>query len=185
MVLLSCTKGKQTENVLKPDEVLQSEFLAIAKGLDFDASKISLMTIKGIKERYGSFESWKNVYQTQKKLINSKKSLLKKGILTQSFTPSVFKIHLVNESYGLNFIFNIREDVYLLDAAEEAGLELPFSDRAGASTTCAMRCLEGDISDPEQTALNEAQKDEGYFLSCVAYVASDAKAKTHVEEELY
>ncbi len=57
MVLLSCTKGNQTENVLKPDEVLQSEFLAVAQGLDFDASKISLMTIKGIKERYGSFES--------------------------------------------------------------------------------------------------------------------------------
>jgi len=78
------------------------------------------------------------------------------------------------------------ESTYILDAAEEAGIELPWSCRAGACSSCAARAEGGaDWDQADQTFLGEQQMSGGYLLTCVAYPTGDCTIKTHVEDELY
>ena len=62
----------------------------------------------------------------------------------------------------------------ILDAAGRAGLDLPFSCRAGVCSTCRAKLLSGTAEMEHNVALEEWEVEAGYILCCQARPTSPA-----------
>jgi ring-1,2-phenylacetyl-CoA epoxidase subunit PaaE len=58
----------------------------------------------------------------------------------------------------------------VLDGAARAGIELPFSCRAGVCSTCRTKVVRGEVTMAQNYALEDWEVEQGYVLACQSQV---------------
>jgi len=82
---------------------------------------------------------------------------------------TTYQVRLINKKRSLDITIPIDENTTILDAAEEQGLELPFSCQSGSCSSCVGKVVEGEVDQSEQVFLDDEQAAKGFILLCVSY----------------
>lgn len=64
----------------------------------------------------------------------------------------------------------------ILEAAEEAGMDLPYQCRMGVCGVCSAKCVDGAPNEIDQSQgmfLSTSEKEEGYVLTCIGKPLSE------------
>jgi ferredoxin len=86
---------------------------------------------------------------------------------------------------GKTHTIQVSEDQTILQAADNAGIDLPNSCNAGVCTTCAAQIIEGTVDQTDGMGVSPELQKEGYVLLCVAYPRSNLKIESDKEEIVY
>ncbi|KAG5608787.1 hypothetical protein H5410_020068 [Solanum commersonii] len=99
----------------------------------------------------------------------------------QVSTMALYKVKLIDPNDIENEI-EVPDDRYILDTAEDAGMELPYSCRAGTCGTCAGQLSSGSVDQSEGSFLDESLIGKGYVLTCISYPRDDCIVHTHKQD---
>jgi ring-1,2-phenylacetyl-CoA epoxidase subunit PaaE len=83
--------------------------------------------------------------------------------------PDQSEVTVLMDGRRRTFTMRMNDEV-VLDAAARAGLELPFSCRAGVCSTCRTKLVRGEVEMAQNYALEEWEVEQGYVLACQARV---------------
>lgn len=91
----------------------------------------------------------------------------------------------MTDTYTIEFVdegvtLEVSPDEPILEAAERAGLDLPYQCRMGICGVCCGKRLDnGDIDHSEGVFLDNSDLEEGYALLCIVRAKSDLEIRTN------
>ncbi|XP_039119363.1 ferredoxin, root R-B1-like [Dioscorea cayenensis subsp. rotundata] len=86
-------------------------------------------------------------------------------------TMAVYKVKLIGPDRQQHE-FDAPNDTYILDIAETAGVELPYSWHVGACSICAKQLKSSIVNQFDGSFLGNSHVSKGYILTCVSYPRS-------------
>jgi ring-1,2-phenylacetyl-CoA epoxidase subunit PaaE len=82
------------------------------------------------------------------------------------------RIAIVRDGITREFDFRA-EHPSILDAAADAGLEVPFSCKSGVCCTCRAKLVEGEVRMERNFALEKPEVEAGFVLTCQSHPLTD------------
>jgi ring-1,2-phenylacetyl-CoA epoxidase subunit PaaE len=86
-----------------------------------------------------------------------------------ALAPDESQVTVLMDGRRRTFTMRMNDEV-VLDAAMRAGLELPFSCRAGVCSTCRTKVVRGEVEMAQNYALEDWEVEQGYILACQSCV---------------
>ena len=80
----------------------------------------------------------------------------------------ITQVDLVMDGRRRSFTMRTREET-ILDAAARAGIDLPFSCKAGVCSTCRTKLTKGKVDLDQNYALEDWELEQGFILACQAH----------------
>ncbi len=74
---------------------------------------------------------------------------------------------------GKSYEFSCSDKVTILDAAMDAGVDLPSSCHSGTCGACQARLISGKVTMEDQSFLNDEDIKSGLILACSAQCESE------------
>ena len=87
-------------------------------------------------------------------------------------TSSAKSVHMTIVLDGKEHEVALSPDEHVLDAALNAGLDLPFSCKAGVCSTCRCKVTQGEVTMDKNFTLEANEMAQGFALSCQARAAT-------------
>jgi len=112
------------------------------------------LTMKGIEKSKIHFER----FTTTEKEETSKKQ-------TEEITSNVL-VSIDGDDFEFTLSSNGKS---ILDAAMDAGADVPFSCKGGVCCTCKAKVLKGKASMNQNSSLSEEEVEDGFILTCQAH----------------
>ena len=89
-------------------------------------------------------------------------------------TPTENKTREVTIRYdGNEYKIMVEPKRTILETALDQGIDLPFSCQSGLCTACRGKALSGTVKLDEEEGLSQAERAEGYVLTCVGHPMTD------------
>ena len=85
---------------------------------------------------------------------------------------------------GAETTFPCRADEFILQAALDQGVELPYSCLQGWCVTCAGRLLAGRVDQSASFRFFPQDAEEKFVLLCTAQPLSDVRIETHQKQTM-
>nr|WP_299490609.1 2Fe-2S iron-sulfur cluster-binding protein [Acaryochloris sp. IP29b_bin.137] len=94
---------------------------------------------------------------------------------------SHYTVTLIDDSNSAPQTIEVEEDEFILDVAEEKGIELPYSCRAGSCFDCLGKVTQGEVEHTSQSLnfLTPEELEAGYVLLCSCMPSTNCTVKTH------
>ena len=90
---------------------------------------------------------------------------------TAIHSAGVAEVSILMDGRRRSFTMRLGDET-ILEGAARAGIELPFSCRAGVCSTCRTKVVRGEVSMMQNYALEDWELEQGYVLACQSHIKS-------------